>query len=217
VPPDPDAVLRNALSGPSRGIEATLAATRAGPFSGFLSYACAHARREDAGGLRFDSDFDQRHTLTAFVRARAGASVVLATTFRYGSGFPFPGFLRETTGGLFLAEERNRVGPPSYSRWDVRGEKRFRWGHVSASFFLEVANVLDHGNERYTQIDSVTMMTGRVRLDRDEMLPSSRSSGPPSSLAGALRSSSTRTPEDRSGAAARVFVDQRPSRRARSD
>jgi len=171
VPPTPGAVLLNALSGPSRGIEATLAAAEAGLFSGFVSYAFAHARREDPDGLRFDSDFDQRHTVTVFVRARAGASVILATAFRYGGGFPFPGFLRETSQGIFLAEERNRFGPAPYSRWDVRAEKRFTRGRVTASVFLEVANVLDHENERYNEIDSVNASTGRVRLDRDEMLP----------------------------------------------
>jgi hypothetical protein len=171
VPPVPRAVLLNALSGPSRGIEATLAAAEAGPFSGFLSYAFAHARREDPGGLRFDSDFDQRHTVTAFVRVRAGASWILATAFRYGGGFPFPGFLRETPEGVFLAEERNRFGPPPYQRWDVRAEKRFTRGRVTASLFLEVANVLDHENERHNELASVNPATGRVRLDRDEMLP----------------------------------------------
>ena len=171
VRPDPAAVLYNSLSGPSRGVELTLAAAKAGPFSGFVSYAYAHARREDAGGLVFDSDFDQRRTVTAYLRARAGESAFLATTFRYGSGFPFPGFLQGTPDAVFLSEERNRFGPPAYSRWDVRGEKRFTWGRVSLSLYLEVANVLDRENRRYTDIDSVNPTTGRVRLDRDDMLP----------------------------------------------
>ncbi len=171
VGPSPGALLRNALSGPSRGIEVTLAAARAGPFSGFLAYAWAHARREDPGGLRFDSDFDQRHTVTAYLRARAGKSALLSTAFRYGSGFPFPGFLRGTPDGVFVAAERNWFGPSPYSRWDVRGEKRFTRGRVTLDLFLEVANLLDHENERYNEIDSVDPVTGRVRLDRDTMLP----------------------------------------------
>jgi len=171
VRPSPDAVLLNALSGPSRGVEATLAAAGAGPFSGFLSYAWAHAEREDGSGLRFDSDFDQRHTVTAHLRARTGTSVVLSTTFRYGSGFPFPGFLRERPEGIYVDSERNLFGPDPYSRWDVRGEKRFAWGRVSLDLFLEVANVLDHENERYNDIDSVNPVTGRAHLDRDTMFP----------------------------------------------
>ncbi len=171
VRPSPDALLLNALSGPSRGIEVTLAAAQAGPLSGFLAYAYAHARREDGSGLRFDSDFDQRHTVTVYLRARAGKSVLLSTAFRYGSGFPFPGFLRETPDGVFVAADRNRFGPSPYRRWDVRGEKRFTRGRVTVDLFLEVANVLDHENERYNEIDSVDPATGRVRLDRDEMLP----------------------------------------------
>jgi hypothetical protein len=171
VRPSRTAVLRNALSGPSRGVEATLAAAQAGPFYGFVSYGFAHARREDPDGLVFDSDFDQRHTFTAFVRARAGASVVLSTAFRYGGGFPFPGFVRETPEGTFLSQERNLFGPAAYSRWDLRAEKRFTRGRVAASLFVEVANLLDHENERYNEIDSVNPATGRVRLDRDTMLP----------------------------------------------
>jgi hypothetical protein len=171
VRPSPGAVLLNALSGPSRGLEVTLAAPQAGPFSGFLSYTFAHARREDGSGLAFDADFDQRHTVTAYLRARAGASWLLSTAFRYGSGFPFPGFLREMPQGIFVDAERNRFGPDPYSRWDARAEKRFTRGRVSVSLYLEVANVLDHENERYNEIDSVNPATGRVRLDRDEMLP----------------------------------------------
>ena len=171
VRPNPDALLLNALRGPSRGVEATLAAAGSGPVSGFLAYAWAHAEREDGSGLRFDSDFDQRHTVTAHLRARAGRGVALSTAFRYGSGFPFPGYLRETPAGIFVDSERNRFGPDPYSRWDVRGEKRFDWGRVTLDLFLEVANVLDHENERYNEIDSVNPATGRARLDRDTMLP----------------------------------------------
>jgi hypothetical protein len=171
VRPDPSAVLENSLEGPSRGVEVTLAAPRAGPFSGFVSYVAAHARREHPSDLRFDSDFDQRHTVTAWGRVSLGKNAFLTTAFRYGSAFPFPGFLRETEGGVFLDEERNRFYPRAYSRWDVRAEKRFTRGRVSLGLYLEVANLLDHENERYTEISSVNPVTGRVRLDRDGMLP----------------------------------------------
>jgi hypothetical protein len=171
VRPDPDAALRSALSGPSRGVEVTLAAAPAGRVSGFLAYAYAHARREDPDGLRFDSDFDQRHTVTAFLRARAGRSAFFTTALRYGSGFPFPGFLRQAPDGIFLAAERNRFYPRPYARWDVRGEKRFAWSRAALSLYVEVANLLDRDNERYTEISSVNPATGRVRLDRDDMLP----------------------------------------------
>jgi hypothetical protein len=171
VRPDPAAVLENGLSGPSRGVEVTLTAPRAGPFSGFVSYVRAHARREHPSGLRFDADYDQRHTVTAWGRASLGSDAFLVTAFRYGSAFPFPGFLRETAEGVFLDEARNRFYPRAYSRWDVRAEKRFTRGRVSLGLYLEVANVLDHDNERYTEVSSVNPATGRVRLDRDSMLP----------------------------------------------
>jgi hypothetical protein len=171
VRPKSDALLLNSLSGPSRGIEVTLSAAQAGPLSGFLAYAWAHAEREDGSGPRFDSDFDQRHTVTAYLRARAGKGVFLTTAFRYGSGFPLPGFLQETPNGVFVAAERNLYGPPPYSRWDVRAEKRFTRGRISLGLYLEVANVLDHENVRYTGIDSVNPATGKARIDHDDMMP----------------------------------------------
>jgi hypothetical protein len=166
VHPDPAAVLLNTLSGPSRGIELTLAAPQAGPFSGFVADAVAHARREDGSGLEFDSDYDQRHTVTAYLRARAGRGFVLSTAFRYGSGFPFPGFLQETPDGVFLAAERNRFGPSPYSRWTSAPS-----AFAVTDLFLEVGNVLDRENERYTGIVSVNRSPA-ASLDGDDAAPS---------------------------------------------
>ncbi len=171
VRPQPGALLLNALDGPSRGIETTIATTGGGRLGGFVSYAWAHARRTDPSGLRFDSDFDQRHTLTGFLRARASASVVLSTAFRYGSGFPLPGFLRQAADGVFVDSQRNRFGPGSYARWDLRGEKRFVWRRAALELFLEIANVLDRDNVRYNEVSSVDVETGRARIDRDNLMP----------------------------------------------
>jgi len=170
VRPEPAAVLRNALGGPSRGLELTLQ-RQAGPVSGFVSFAWAHARRSDGQGSSFDADFDQRHTLTAFVRTRLGSSAFVTSAFRHGSGFPLPGFLRETPAGVFVAEPRNGFGPPPYNRFDVRAEKRFVRGRVTLGLFLELANVIDHDNVRYSEIASVNPATGRTRIDRDSLMP----------------------------------------------
>ncbi len=169
--PRPGAVLQNALEGPSRGVEVTLATTSAAPVSGFVAYARAHARRQDPSGLSFDGDFDQRDTLTAFLRVRAGSGVVLSTAFRYGSGFPLPGFLEQEPDGVFVVGERNRFGPPPYARWDLRGEKRFAWRRLALELFFEVANVLDRENVRYLEIRRVNLVTGRAELARDALMP----------------------------------------------
>jgi hypothetical protein len=169
--PDPGAVWLNALSGPSRGIETVLAASGAGPVSGFLSYTWARAEREDGQGPRFPADFDQRNTVTAFLRARLRHAIVVSTAYRYGSGFPLPGFLEERPDGVFVSAERNRYGPPAYSRFDVRFEKRFTWKRAACELFLELANATDHENVRYNEIDSVNVATGRAAIDRDKLLP----------------------------------------------
>jgi hypothetical protein len=171
VPPAPDARLESVLEGPARGLEVSLVATSLGPVGGYVAYALAHARREDPSGLSFDADFDQRHTVSAQARVRLGASGALTTSFRHGSGFPFAGFVERREAGFFVAAERNRLYPPAYTRWDVRGEKRFTRGRFALELFVEVANVLDRENQRYNEVTRVDGVTGRARLDRDTLLP----------------------------------------------
>lgn len=168
--PDAGAILLNAFQGPSRGVEVTLEARSAQGLSASLAYALSHACRDDASGARFDSDFDQRHTLSAIARRR-WRRWGFAVALRHGSGFPVAGFLAASGTEIVLAAERNGYRPADYTRLDARGEHRFRIRGAQATLYLELANVLDHRNLRYTGIDSVNLRTGRVRLDSDEMLP----------------------------------------------
>jgi hypothetical protein len=170
VRPDPLARLENSLAGPSRGLELALARP-AGRVTGWVAFAWAHARRSDGQGGDFDADFHQRHTFTAFARADVGWGALVSSGLRYGSGFPFPGFLSETPAGVFVAAERNRFGPPPFARLDLRAEKRFRLGRARLGVFVEVANLLDRENVRYNEITSVSTATGRARLDRDTLMP----------------------------------------------
>jgi outer membrane receptor for ferrienterochelin and colicin len=169
--PRPDARLRNALSGHSRGIEATLQRRSANGLSGWIAYSYGHARWEGDADVEFDADFDQRHAVTVFGSYRISPTLNLSTKYRYGSGFPVAGYYEARPGGVFLAEERNRYRPQSYSRWDIRANKAFSFERWRLTLFAEVTNVLDQTNVRYTGLDGVDIRTGRVFLDRDTLFP----------------------------------------------
>jgi hypothetical protein len=169
--PDPDAPLRNALGGRSRGIELLVQRRSPRGPSGWVAYTFGRSRWDDGAGLRFDGDFDQRHTLTLFGAWRLGPTLSLGTKFRYGSGFPVAGYYEEREGGIFLSSERNAYRPGGYSRWDVRADKAFLFARWRLTLYGEVVNVLDHANRRYTGLDELDVRSGRVFLQGDTLFP----------------------------------------------
>jgi hypothetical protein len=121
--------------------------------------------------LRFDADFDQRHTLTVFGSVRVSQTLNLSAKYRYGSGFPITGFFaRLPDGGVSLAESRNAVRAGVYSRFDLRANKTFVFRSWKLTVFGELLNVLDHANLRHTGFD-LDPRNGRVFLDSTSLLP----------------------------------------------
>jgi hypothetical protein len=173
VAPRPDAAWRNALSGHSRGIELLVQRRTANGLSGWVAYSFGHARQHDEEeGLRFDSDFDQRHTLTVFGSYRVSHTLNLSTKYRYGSGFPVAGFYEtRSNGGLFLSAQRNGYRPESYSRWDLRADKAFLFDGWKLTLYGEVINLLNRTHTRYTGLDGLNLPTGRVFLESDTLFP----------------------------------------------
>src|SRR5437016_5546877 len=117
---------RNSLTGQARGLEITFQRRSANRLSGWV--ACSLARthcKESATGLSFAGDFDQRHTLSAYGSYRFTGTFNVSGQWRYGSGFPIPGFFRSQGSDLFLASERNSLRLPAYSRVDLRANKAF--------------------------------------------------------------------------------------------
>jgi TonB-dependent receptor-like protein/carboxypeptidase family protein len=172
VAPLPEAPLGNSLAGQSRGFEILLQRRSANGLSGWVAYAFGHARRtETASDLRFDADFDQRHTLTAYASARVTQTLNLSAKFRYGSGFPIVGFYRRgPEGGLFLAEGRNAVRADVYSRLDLRANKTWIFRSWKLTAFAELLNVLGHPNTRHTGFD-LNPRTGRVTFEEGTLFP----------------------------------------------
>jgi outer membrane cobalamin receptor len=172
VPPHPNAPLRNALSGHSRGIELLLQRRSANGLSGWVAYSFGHARLHDEeGALSFDSDFDQRHTVTLFGSYRLGHTWNLSTKFRYGSGFPVPGFYQARPGGVFLAPDRNQFRPEDYARWDLRANRAFLFDRWKLTLYAEVINLLNRTHTRYDGLDGINPITGRIFLDSDTLFP----------------------------------------------
>jgi len=117
---------RNALNGHARGVELTFQRRSANRLSGWVTYSFERTQFTDSPtGLNFAGDFDQHHTLSSYGSYRFTGTFNVSGQWRYGSGFPIPGFFRSQGADLFLSNERNAVRLSAYSRVDVRANKAF--------------------------------------------------------------------------------------------
>jgi CarboxypepD_reg-like domain/TonB-dependent Receptor Plug Domain len=154
---------RNSLNGHARGIELTFQRRSANRLSGFVTYAFAKTQfSENPTGLNFAGDFDQRHTLSAYGSYRFTGTFNVSAQWRYGSGFPIPGFFRAQGEDLFVTSERNGVRLPAYSRVDVRANKAFLFEKWKLTLSGELLNVTNHKNFRVPIIEGIDPFTGRV-------------------------------------------------------
>ena len=173
VIPRLDARLANTVSGRSRGVELLLQRRSANGLSGWIAYSYGTARRHDEeSGISCDSDFDQRHTVTVYGSMRLSQTLNVSLKYRYGSGFPVPGFYRSPAPGIyFLSDERNTLRPDGYGRLDLRANKAWLFRSWKLTLFGEVLNVLDRENVRYNGQDGIEFRTGRVFLSTDTLFP----------------------------------------------
>ena len=154
---------RNSLSGHARGLEFTFQRRSANRLSGWVTYSFARTQfKESPTGLIFAGDFDQRHTLSAYGSYRFTGTFNVSGQWRYGSGFPIPGFFRSQGADLFLTSERNLVRLPAYSRVDLRANKAFLFEKWKLTLSAELLNVTNHRNLRVPIIDGIDLTTGRV-------------------------------------------------------
>jgi hypothetical protein len=139
------------LAGSARGLELVIERRRLGGLSGWGSYTYGTARYTDARGETFSADFDQRHAVTAFGSYRWPDSTNVGATLRIGTGVPIPGYLSSRGGSLFLGDRRNDVRLSTYSRFDLRADRAFRFGERRLRAFVEVVNVFDSSNTAPTR------------------------------------------------------------------
>jgi outer membrane receptor for ferrienterochelin and colicin len=168
----------SSLRGYARGVEIFLQRSSANRFTGWISYAFGRtAMREGVTRDRFPSDWDQRHTVNLYGGYRIRPSVNLSGRWSYGSGFPIPGYLRQSGNTYFLSTVRNQTRMPDYSRTDVRINKS--WTHDKWKFTLygEVVNLSNRKNYLFDSFNGYNSRTGQANITLDTMFPILPSAG----------------------------------------
>ncbi len=140
---------QNSVSGYARGFELSLHRRSANRLSGWFAYSYLVTQMRDRiTGLHFASDFDQRHTLSAYGSYRLSNTLNLSAQWRYGSGLPMAGFYREAEGRIVIGSERNRLRLPAYSRLDLRIYKAFYFKRSKLTLSGETINAFARDNFR---------------------------------------------------------------------
>jgi hypothetical protein len=135
------------LSGSANGFELVVERRSTTGLSGWGAYTYGRARHTDAErGQTFWADFDQRHAMAAFGMYRWPDSTTVGATLRIGTGVPIPGYLSARGEDLLIGERRNAVRLSTYTRFDVRADRAFRFGDRRLHAFVEVVNVFNRSN-----------------------------------------------------------------------
>lgn len=177
VPPFDAPFYASALAGRARGVEAALERKDADRWSGWLSYNWGRLAYDDAlTGERFDADFDQRHSASAYLRVRLSPQTSVSLRVRAASNFPIPGYWEQRGGVDYLGDTRNQLRLPVYARCDARANHTFHRGRMRLTLFAEVLNVLDRENLRAAD-PSVNRRTQVARGLTGELFPLLPSAG----------------------------------------
>jgi hypothetical protein len=137
------------LTGDTNGAEIVLERRSIGGFNGWLSYAWSDSQVEDVQSHEsYPADFDQRHTVNAYVGYRWGGRTSLSARMRYGSNFPIVGYVGQDSIGYTLSDQRNGVRMPEYARLDLRADRAFTYRKSRLTLFIEVVNATNHENFR---------------------------------------------------------------------
>ena len=165
----------NAIEGLTNGVELTLERKSVNGLNGWLSYAWSKSDLSDRRGPfdppeTFPADFDQRHTVNAYVAYRWSGRTSLSARMRYGSNFPITGYIGEDANGYVLSTQRNGTRLPAYSRLDLRAERAFTYRKSRLTLFLEVVNATNHDNYRYNS-PGINLTTRRVFGPTEPLFP----------------------------------------------
>ena len=161
----------NVLTGDTSGVEAVVERRSASGLNGWLSYAWSDSQLEDVTRAeQFPADYDQRHTVNAYVAYRWSGRTSLSARFRYGSNFPIVGYVAEDQAGYVLSAERNRTRLPEYARLDFRADRTFTYRKSRLTLFLEVINAMNRENYRANTF-GVNLVTRRVLFPTEKVFP----------------------------------------------
>jgi Carboxypeptidase regulatory-like domain len=168
----PTAPLLNSEHGYSRGIQFLVQRRTANGFTGWVSYAYGHAAlTDDTLRLSYAADYDQRHTVNAYLSRRLRPTVNISGHFTYGSGMPLPGFYQIVQGTYTLSAHRNGVRAPLYERMDLRLNKDYTHRKFNTTLYAEVINVTDHTNRDFDSAGPYDPNTGRTAPNFYSMFP----------------------------------------------
>jgi outer membrane receptor for ferrienterochelin and colicin len=165
----------NSLTGTTNGAEITIERRATNGFNGWLSYAWNDSRYDDPASPghpaeSFPSDFDQRHTVNAFVAYRWSGRTSLSARYRYGSNFPIAGYVGQDANGYVLSSERNGTRLPAYARLDFRADRTFTYRKSRATLFIEVINATNRENYRPSGF-GVNTLSRRVSNPLETVFP----------------------------------------------
>lgn len=176
--PPANPLYENSLRGYARGAEIFLQRSSANRFTGWISYAYGRTgMRDGVSGVRFVSDWDQRHTINLYGSYRLRPTVNLSARSTWGSGFPIPGFLRTVDGNYYLTDIRNSQRLGTYTRTDLRINKAWARDKWKLTLYGEVINVTNRTNYWFESLDGVNPQTGQAYLTVDTMFPILPSAG----------------------------------------
>ena len=172
VQANPDAALLNSQHGSSRGVQLLLQRRTANGFTGWVSYAYARAvLTDDVLRVSFPSDYDQRHTVNAYLSRRLRPTVNVSAHVTYGSGMPLPGFYHLAQGSYTLTSTLNRVRAPVYERADLRINKDYVRQRFNATLYAEVINITNHTNRDFDSAGPYNPVTGATSPSFYSMFP----------------------------------------------
>ncbi len=167
----------NSVRGYARGLQFLVQRRSANGLTGWASYTynAAHVR-EGVTGIRYPSDFDQRHLVNLFLSYRLRPTVNLSGRWTYGSGFPVRAFAVGSN-PFFLSEQRNQLRLPEYHRLDVRANKTFVKKGWHITLFVEVINLYNRDNARFDDVRGIDTRTRVIRLGFERLFPIVPSAG----------------------------------------
>ena len=162
----------------SRGVQLMLQRRAANGLTGWVTYGFGQSRvRDGAAGVHFTADYDLRHIVRAFGSRRITPTVSVSGKFAYGTGTILRGFFEQRGEVFYLSGERNALRLPSYQRTDMRINKAFVKDRVQFNLFVELINITNHENPRYSDLNGYNPQTGQARLSFDRMFPILPSAG----------------------------------------
>ncbi len=159
----------NATAGLTNGVELTMERKSVSGLNGWLSYAWSKSELTDPPET-YAADFDQRHTVNAYVAYRWSGRTSLSARMRYGSNFPITGYIAQDANGYVLSTQRNGLRLPVYARLDLRADRTFTYRKSRLTLFIEVVNATNHDNYRYDS-PGINLTTRRVFEPLDSLFP----------------------------------------------